>query len=184
MQHNSKTLDSKGKDKYSSRTIWIHWVSALFIFGLLITGIKMETMEVSQTKFLFYVVHFTLGTVVLILTVIRLVALVKDKKPTALYPNKSFRERMRKVVYYGFYVVLVWMCVSGLLSLNLENITPSLIEWNWEVLPNINDDGFHPIMLTHHIVAKFVLLLILMHVIGFVWHWIAKKDNTIRRIWW
>lgn len=169
--------------KYSNRTIWIHWVSSLLIFGLIFTGINMEHEPVSESKFSIYRVHFLLGNLVFILTIVRVLALFKDQKPIKLYPKGSFRERLRQGVYYGFYIVILWMCLSGILSLSLEGILPSLISGDWADLPEISADGFHPIMLSHHLIAKVVFLLLIVHVSGFLMHLIQKNENTLKRIW-
>lgn len=171
------------KTKYSNRTIWIHWVSALLIFGLIYTGITMEHQSVSEHKFWLYKIHFTIGLIVFILTIIRVIVLFKDEKPKSLYPQKSFREQFRKIVYYGFYIVILWMCISGIISLSLEKIIPALQSGNIADLPEINADGFHPIMLSHHIIAKVVFLLLIFHIVGFLIHLIQKRENTLKRIW-
>ncbi|WP_299608475.1 cytochrome b/b6 domain-containing protein [uncultured Aquimarina sp.] len=168
---------------YSNRTVWIHWVSTVLIFGLIFTGIKMEHLSVSAEKYFLYQLHFSMGSLVFLLTIIRIIALFSDTKPKNLYPTTSFREKLRKGVYYGFYLVILWMCTSGFLSLVLEGIVPSLQSGNWKDLPEINADGFHPIMLSHHIIAKMMFLLLLLHIAGFILHLIQKKENTLKRIW-
>ncbi|GEM_PF-1275707 len=170
-------------EKYSNRTVWIHWLSALLIFGLIYTGITMEHQTVGASKFMLYQSHFIMGNIVFILTIIRVIALFKDEKPKPLYPKTSFREKFRTFVYYGFYIVLLWMCISGIISLSLEGILPALQSGNWKDLPEINTDGFHPIMLSHHIIAKLVFLLLIFHVAGFLIHLIQKRENTLKRIW-
>ncbi|APD07934.1 hypothetical protein UJ101_02435 [Flavobacteriaceae bacterium UJ101] len=168
---------------YSNRTVWIHWLSALLIFGLIFTGIKMEHQAVSESKFSLYKIHFLLGVVTFVLTIIRVLFLFKDPKPVNLYPKTSFREKFRNGVYKGFYITILWMCISGIASLSLEGILPALRSGDWVDLPEINADGFHPIMLSHHIVAKFIFLLLIFHVVGFLIHLIQKKENTLKRIW-
>lgn len=168
---------------YSNRTVWIHWVSALFIFGLIYTGINMEHGAHDLRKFDLYRIHFTLGFGVFFMTVIRVVALLKDKRPATLYPRKSIHQRFISVVHYGFYIVILWMCISGISSLFLEAIVPALRSGNFADLPEISSDGFHPIMLSHHIVAKIVFLLLFFHVGGFLLHLVRKKENTLKRIW-
>ncbi len=168
---------------YSNRTIWIHWVSAILIFGLIYTGINMEHLEVNPTKFSLYKIHFVIGITVFILTIIRVIALLKDPKPISLYPKNSAREKFRKFVYNGFYIVILWMCLSGILSLSIEGILPAIISLNLSDLPEITKDGLHPIMLSHHIVAKFVFLLLILHLGGFLLHLFTKKENTLKRIW-
>ncbi len=168
---------------YSSRTVWIHWVSAILLFSLIYSGITMEHSPLNENKFFLYKLHFGIGIIVFILTIIRVFALFKDPKPTGLFPENSARERFRKWVYNGFYVVILWMCVSGIVSLSLEGIVPAMQSGVLSDLPEITKDGLHPIMLSHHIVAKFVFLLLIFHLGGFVLHLIQKKENTLKRIW-
>ncbi len=168
---------------YSNRTIWIHWVSTILIFALIFTGIKMEHLEVNPTKFILYKIHFAIGIIVFILTIIRVVALLNDPRPINLYPEKTTREKFRNFVYKSFYIVIIWMCISGILSLSIEGILPALQSSNLADLPEVSKDGFHPIMLSHHITAKFVLLLLLLHIGGFLLHLFQKKENTLKRIW-
>ena len=171
------------KVKYSKRTVWIHWLSALLIFGLIYTGINMENSMHTPAKFFLYKTHFTLGIAVFLLTIVRVIALLKDFRPSSLYPEKSIHQKFINFVHYSFYSVLIWMCISGILSLFLENIYPALQSGNFSDLPEISADGFHPIMLSHHIVAKFVFLLLIFHIAGFFIHLFRKKENTLKRIW-
>ncbi|MFY0687207.1 MAG: cytochrome b/b6 domain-containing protein [Cyclobacteriaceae bacterium] len=170
-------------ENYSVRTVWIHWVSALLIFGLIYTGINMEHGDHNLQKFNLYKTHFTFGITVFLLTIWRTIALMSDVRPTPLYKEKSFHQRFISFVHYAFYVVIIWMCISGIASLFLEGIFPSLISGKFEELPEIVADGFHPIMLSHHIVAKLVFLLLIFHIVGFMIHLIRKKENTFKRIW-
>ena len=169
--------------KYSSSTIWIHWVSALLIFGVIFTGIQMEELAHSEEKFNLYKVHFALGFVVFILTIWRTILLLKPPRPTPLYEKGSKHQRLISFVHYGFYITILWMCISGIVSLSLEGILPALKSGSFSDLPDIRQDGFHPIMLSHHIVAKLVFLLLLFHIGGVVLHFIRKKENALKRIW-
>ena len=150
---------------YSSRTVWIHWVTAVLIFSLIYSGITMEHSPLNENKFFLYRLHFSIGFIVFILTIIRIFVLFKDPKPTSLYPVKSTRERFRKLVYNGFYIVIIWMCISGILSLSIEGILPAILSGLLSDLPEI------------------VFLLLIFHLGGFVSHLIQKKENTLKRIW-
>lgn len=169
--------------KYSRRTVWIHWVSTLLIFSLIYTGIKMEHEAHTPEKFKLYKVHFSLGVIVFLLTIIRVMSLIKDSRPEPLYPKKSTHQKFIKFVHYGFYIVIFWMCVSGILSVFLEGINSSLLSGKFADLPEISKNGFHPIMLSHHIVAKIVFLLLFFHISGFLIHLLRKNENTFKRIW-
>ncbi|WNJ17109.1 cytochrome b/b6 domain-containing protein [Pontibacter sp. G13] len=177
------TEQTSAPSTYSKRTVWIHWVSALLIFGLIYTGINMEHGEHAPAKFDLYRIHFGMGVIVFVLTIIRTLALFRDPRPAHLYRPGSFHQRFIAFVHRGFYVVILWMCVSGIASLFLEGIMPAILSGQFADLPEIGLDGFHPIMLSHHIVAKFVFLLLIFHLVGFVMHLIRKQENTLPRVW-
>ncbi len=168
---------------YSNRTVWIHWLTSILIFVLIYTGINMEHSELNQSKFDLYRVHFLCGDLVFLLTIVRVFALFKDQRPEPLYEPNNKRAKFIKIVHNGFYVVILWMCISGLISLNLEGIIPALKSGNLADLPDITKDGLTPIMLSHHIVAKLVFLLLIFHIGGFVLHLVQTKENTLKRIW-
>jgi cytochrome b561 len=75
------------------------------------------------------------------------------------------------------------MCFSGSSSLTIENILPAVIHNNIKELPDIGADGMSSIMISHHILAKFVFLLLIFHIVGFLIHLIRKRENTLKRIW-
>ena len=75
------------------------------------------------------------------------------------------------------------MCFSGVISLSLEGILPSLLGSQWTELPEIMADGLHPIMLSHHIVAKLLFLLLIAHVGGVILYYLRFRKNTLPRIW-
>ncbi|SHJ90234.1 cytochrome b561 [Reichenbachiella agariperforans] len=168
---------------YSSRTVWIHWVSAGLIFALIYTGINMEHGAHDLQKFNLYRIHFVMGVTVFVLTIMRILALMQDPRPAPLQPKKSFHQRFITFVHYGFYIVILWMCISGISSLFLEGIILALRSGDFADLPEISKDGFHPIMMSHHIVAKFVFLLLIFHVTGYFVHLIRNRENTLKRIW-
>lgn len=170
-------------NKYSPRTVWIHWFSTLLIVGLIYTGISMETMQVDATKLTYYRIHFLLGALVFAVTILRIIALIKDKRPNSIYQKGSKMWYLLEGVHYGLYIVLLWMCISGILSLSLEGILPALKSGQFQDLPNIAADGFHPIMLSHHIVAKLLFLLIISHVGGVLLYYFRYRVNTLKRIW-
>ena len=95
-------------NKYSKRIIWLHWVSAILIIGMAVTGIMMESETNLSFKLRYYQIHFLMGLAVFILTIFRVVAFLKDKRPSELYPNKSRQKLIHLVrhsldVYFWFY---------------------------------------------------------------------------------
>lgn len=167
--------------KYSKRIIWIHWLSTLLIIGLSISGIMMEDAKDTGFKLSLYQLHFVAGILVFLLTIWRVLAYFQDARPADLYPSKSFRQKLIHFVHKGFYWVILWMCISGIVSLFVQNIWQSALSSDVSLLPNVGEN-MSVIMLSHHIVAKFVFLLLIMHVVGAFSHILQTSENVFKRI--
>ena len=167
-------------EKYSKRIIWLHWISSLLIFALIFTGISMENETNFSFKLRLYQIHFSLGILVFFLTIWRVIAFLRDKRPSDLYPMQT-RQKLINFVHKGFYVLILWMCFSGIVSLFVENIWQAVI---YNSIANMPDLSSHliPIMLSHHIMAKFVFLLLIIHLAGVFSHLLKTKQNVIKRI--
>ncbi len=168
-------------EKYSIRIIWIHWISTLLIICLSISGIIMEEAKDLNFKLNLYQFHFAAGILVFILTIFRVYAFFKDERPTDLYPTKNFRQKLIHFVHKGFYWVILWMCISGIISLFLQNIWQSTVYNDIAQMPDVRKN-MTAIMISHHIVAKFVFLLFFMHVLGIISYIFHTKENVFKRI--
>ena len=171
------------ESKYSKRTVTLHWLSSILIIALLVTGVNMEDAPHNMQTLMLNRAHFSMGTLVFLLTLWRLVALLKDERAADLYPKGSFRNGLIKFVHYGFYVVILWMTISGLISIFVEGFVGPTISGDPSALPNMRETGMSVVMISHHLVAKVVMLLLLLHLGGIVSHYIQKKENTLKRIW-
>ncbi|MEZ4911581.1 MAG: cytochrome b/b6 domain-containing protein [Saprospiraceae bacterium] len=122
-----------------------------------------------------------MGMAVFVLTMIRVIAYFKDPRPEGLYPNGNWRQKLINFVHKGFYWVILWMCISGIISLFVENIIPALQANDASLLPDLTKD-LSAIMLSHHIVAKFVMLFLITHLVGIFSHIFKTKENVFKRI--
>ena len=53
--------------RYSKRSIWIHWFSAILIFANVPTGLAMSETVASESKLLLYQIHFVIVSLVFVL---------------------------------------------------------------------------------------------------------------------
>ena len=169
-------------NKYSKRIIWIHWISSVLIIALIVTGVMAEEAHTLYEKYALYQWHFPMGTVVFVLTLLRVIAFFRDQRPDGLFPKGNRRQKLINFIHRGFYWTILWMCMSGLLSLVLKDIYPAMLESNPEALPDLTQN-IGAILLSHHIVAKFVMLFFIMHVVGVFSYMLQKKKNVLKRIW-
>ncbi len=157
-------------ENYGTLARLLHWTSATLIIVLWIMGKVMTNGENGQL----YKVHVTIGLIVLVLTVVRLVWMFKDAHPTDL-PMLSWRLQAFKWNHRLMLLVILLLLFSGVgmlllsgLGLSPANVAPDLIE---DVPP----------VFAHRIGSLFMALLFLMHV-GGVFHYQFTEGNTLSRM--
>ena len=160
---------------YGRVSIWLHWISALLILGLALFGLVMTRIGAGATQNQMYQMHTLVGSLVLILTVARLVWRFLDPWPPAPAGMTGGRKQLFKWNHILLYVVVVVMLASGPamllasgLSLPVMNLTPDMIG---DVLPRT----------THSLVSKLFMLLFVIHVGGVILHQ-REAGNALGRI--
>lgn len=160
---------------YGRVSIWLHWTSALLILGLALFGIIMTRIDAGATQNQMYQFHTLIGSLVLVLTVARLVWRFVDPWSPAPAGMTGGRKQLFKWNHILLYAVIVVMLTSGPamllasgLSLPVANLTPDMIG---DVLPRI----------THGLVSKLFMLLFVIHVGGVILHQ-REAGNALGRM--
>lgn len=177
MSTDAQPSDSAAPAQYSRGAATLHWVSAILIIVMLFQGFFMTKFEDGGTKTLFYQLHVTLGYFVLLLSVIRVIWAVRDRRPAPLEMPRS-----EYLAYKGIHVLLVLgsvvTAISGILLLIGSDITP--------IAPAVASgdlDRSLPIRNAHFIFAIGMLILLLAHV-GGVLMYQRRVGRTLSRMRW
>ncbi len=119
---------------YGRITQAFHWVSALLIFSMLPLGIVMTRIADGSAKTMLYRAHVTIGLIVLVLTVLRIVWAFIDQKPDVLPDMPPWRQFVLKAVHILLYLLLLVLAVSGVrmllaaeLGISPANVSPDAI---------------------------------------------------------
>ena len=167
-------------DKYGTVAVTIHWLSALFIFVLIGSGFRAESMENTAAKADVLKVHVVLGVSILLLTLAR-IAWWKfaDKKPAPI-PMPRIQERVAHAVHVILYVIILGMAASGIGMMVLSGAGPIIFNVVEGTLPNFWD--FKP-RIPHGIGAKLMVALLVLHAGAAFYHHFVKRDGLIKRMW-
>ena len=151
-----------------------HWVSAILIIGLAVMGIVMTRMSASATQTQFYRAHVTVGMIVLVLTLARVIWHFMDDVPDPPAKLTSLNTKMFVWNHNLLYVILFVLTISGIATLLSSgiglfpgNVTPAAIA---DVPPR----G------AHNIASKVFILLFIMHVVGIIRYQLTKGDTLSR----
>lgn len=165
----------KGSLSAYNRTSQIfHWVSALLIIGLAIFGTVMVRLDDGVSlKTLMYRSHTTIGSLILLITIARLVWLFRSKQPAKL-PMPSWEQLAFTWNHRLLYILIIIMALSGTgmllqsgVSLPPINLVPS----------DIQDVAARQ---GHSIFSKVFMALFVMHVAGVLYYQFTKGDTLGR----
>ncbi len=159
-------------------SIALHWVTALLVISLMISGWVAEAMSFSPTKIEWFVWHKSLGLLVLLLTGIRLIWLMFARRPAWL----GTWHWQGTTVHVALYSILLAMPLSGWIINSAGNFpfrwfhgprVPALVAPD-KVLKALAEDV--------HLTLFWVFALMLcVHLIAATWHHF-KGDSVLKRM--
>ncbi|MCP4046197.1 MAG: cytochrome b, partial [Gammaproteobacteria bacterium] len=103
------------RDHYGSIAITIHWLSALLIMVLLVSGFRAANTVDPTAKAQVLSVHAPLAILILLLTLARIVWWwFTDNKPDPIAGMSKWQGFSARAVHVLFYVVILGMTASGI----------------------------------------------------------------------
>jgi cytochrome b561 len=163
--------------RYGSVAIAIHWVSAAAIIALLTSGAIMAGVAGAPRSSILPI-HATIGTLVLLLTLLRLAWWVwGDKRPQPVAGQPPMRQLAARIVHGLLYAGIIVLGASGIATLALSGAIPALL--SGAPLPDFA--GLLP-RTTHGLVSKLMIALLLAHVGAALFHQFVRRDRLLARM--
>ncbi len=157
----------------------IHWLSALFIIGLLLSGFRSGFSDDAAAKAAILQFHIPIAILVLLLTVVRIVWWgFYDAKPDPTGSSPAWQEAAGKWTHRLLYLLIILMLGSGITLSVLSGAADAV--FGTAPLPKFQD--YTP-RVAHGILARVLLAVVLLHAGAALFHHFVQKDNTLRRMW-
>ena len=164
--------------RYGSMAIAIHWASALAVILTFAAGFVVANVTPPGEQAPILAVHITLGLIVFALTVLRIVWwIVADKRPVAAPGQPHWQELTASVVHGTFYVLLILMASSGIVTILLSGALPAIFSGGplpdfSQLIPRVAHGGM----------SKILLALFVIHVGAALYHQVIKRDHLLARM--
>ena len=169
--------------KYGATAKWLHWLVAALIIIMLIFGPGLEDMPLDQREQTI-MGHAGLGTLVLILMLIRWPWRLTHEPPGPTEAMAPWQIRLAHIMHWALYVLIPLQVIFGILQAmyitDYEVIAFGLIDYSsWG-----DDDKdmariFH---ICHGLNSKILTLLVLGHFGASLYHHFAQKDAVLKRM--
>jgi cytochrome b561 len=169
-------------EKYSLALRITHWLMAVFIIGMLCSGLYMKSLPISnEIKFSIYAIHKACGITILGLVVVRIFLRIFTYTPPFPSNFSKFVVSASKVVHICLYFLMVLMPLSGYVMSSASGIKikyffhiPLLINKNRELATSANE--------SHTVLAYLMIFFITLHILGALKHIFIDKQNILKRI--
>lgn len=183
--------DSKS---YNKIAVWLHWSIGGLIGFLLIVGFSMGYISKDDISLraMVYNWHKTIGMLILILSVVRLIWKLTHKAPAPLPGLKAWEKMMAKSLHSLFYVFMIGMPLVGWAIISTSRFPSFFFNWTkmripelpfWSSLDKVAKRDMHKFFEeTHELMAFAGIALILLHVFAALKHHKAGRDILVRMI--
>ncbi len=170
------------EDGYLPVAKGFHWVTAVLMFAVFPLGAVIKFVK-DDVKMGFYLVHESLGLLVLLLVLARLFYRLRHPAPPPLPGMPRSLQMAANAVHWGLYAALIAMPISGFLATNAWGFplswfglipVPSPIGENKEIAPTLS--------LIHETLAWTILVLFTLHLSAGLYHHVLKRDGTLQRM--
>ena len=164
--------------------IGLHWFSALIVVGLFASGLYMRSLTYYDSLYQalpFY--HKSVGIVLLLLTLGRLVWCVINVKPKPLDNHNAFEKKAAKMAHIGLYLLMLLVMLVGYLIPTAKGKAIEvfgLFEFPATLygLPGQEDLAG----MVHEYLAYALIGLALIHALAALKHHFIDKDQTLKRM--
>ncbi len=167
--------------RYHPLVVVLHWLVALLIIGNLAVGalVLSEMSNADPGKAGVLRLHMLSGITILVLMVVRLISRLFTKVPPIPHEKGGLRW-LARINHWGLYLVIFAMLSTGLGMAQQSGIFP-LLGGEPVALPT-SFEQFQP-HAGHELFAIVLMALIALHLAGVAYHYLAKKENILSRMW-
>ena len=172
------------RSRYSTVSLILHWGIALAILTQVLLITAHEATEGERISREFVEVHKALGITILLATLFRIVWRLMNPAPPLPAGMKPWEKVAARVTHVGFYVLLIFMPLSGWAAMSARGRDISF--WglfDWPLLPiEGGREMARTILDRHEMGMKVVYVLVALHVIAALKHHFVDQDDVLRRM--
>jgi len=173
-----KTVNNDLTQKYTKGNVIIHWLTAILIITLFPLGKYLEELEAADKMGLLKI-HAILGLTVLVLTIIRSFMYFKSSRPPHLKTGSTINDKIMVWIHMAFYILMLGIGLSGVATMILGGYGNGLMANDPSLFAN---HGELPSLGAHNTMATILIVLLGMHVVGVIKHYVLTKENALKRM--
>ena len=169
--------------RYHPLLVGLHWVMAIMILmGLFFGKVILSDMDnADPQKAEGLAGHMTVGIIVGVLLVIRLIARFVFQQPAHAKTGTDALDRIGAATHWVLYILVALMVLSGLGTAFAGGLFPIVFGGSGDPLPATLNELMPRI--AHGIVSTLLILLLALHVAAAIYHQFFLRDRLFKRMW-
>jgi cytochrome b561 len=190
--------------RYTKTAIILHWLIAIFIFGMFALGWYMSDLPKEapkQTTFdlfdlgiytlqlgegvspraFYFNLHKSLGITIFALILIRILWRITHKPPALLTTYKAMELKVASGAHHLLYLLMVAVPLTGLIMAIYSKYG---VKWfGLDFISGLDNKPIREAFVeAHELIGIFLLVVIAVHVAGALKHKFIDKDETLSRM--
>lgn len=172
--------------RYNSGAVILHWTIAALLIGQLYVGWTFGDMpRTDPAKGDWFLVHKTLGFLILLLSVVRLGWRIANPPPPLPAALPAWERTLARINHTLFYVILIGLPLSGWTMISAGSdkaTTPLLGGLPWPVIPGLAKGLHEPAEAAHGLLVYLTFTLIILHVGAALKHQFVDRSRIANRM--
>ena len=183
-----KIAPSTSINRYHGLAILFHWLIALALLFMFVTGLYMVNAEIAKAdQYKLFQIHKGAGVLLLFAIVLRFMVRWLTQQPTLPQSFSETDKRLSKIGHIGLYVAMLVMPLSGWLMVSASPFGLPTIVFDWFQWPHIPGVARNKVVESvarniHWYTAVSFILLIGIHIFAVIKHRVKDKINLLPRI--
>jgi cytochrome b561 len=167
--------------RYHPLLVVLHWSLAFLIPAALALGaLRLAPMSnASPLKYDALHAHMLGGIAILILMSLRLLLRNMTPRPAAADTGTAALDVLARISHRAFYALAIAMPVTGLIMAGQTGVI-GIVANAHPTLPA--DFWAFPIRSIHYLLSRALMMLIVLHLAGVIYHTFIRKDRLLRRM--
>ena len=169
-------------NKYHPALVVLHWTLAWFVLASLAFGffVLKDMPNTDPHKLDMLQWHMGLGMAIFAAMLIRLAVRWRTAKPSPAGVGTQASARAAGWAHLAFYALVFGMVVTGYATGLIAHLNDIVFARSGAPLPATFDA--YPTFQLHGWIALVLAILVGLHVLGALWHWLGMRDRVMGRM--
>ena len=170
-------------DGYPATSKLLHWLVAACVLTTAPLALAMVRVDKGPTQDALYNFHKSLGVLILVLMILRLINRLVAGAPIPDPSIEPWQRKLSSAVHGLLYVLLLAMPVVGYIANSAYGApTPFFGLFTLPKIVGDNEALATQLFTLHRWVGFLVILLVLMHIAGALYHFVIRRDGVLQRM--